>query len=133
MTEMVYSFAGMDHLKNEVIVVCHPRRQRASSTQTAEGHGQRGDGQEPRQERRAAPRAAVGADDWQPGASEGDADGARRAVHRDRRGARADARRDAVEDDVVPGTGADRRRAALEAGHHRAQRVGRGDARDVLM
>jgi hypothetical protein len=34
MTEMVYSYAGMDHLKNEVIVVSHPRRQGASSTDT---------------------------------------------------------------------------------------------------
>jgi hypothetical protein len=34
MTEMLYSYAGMDHLKNEVIVVCHPRRQGASSTDT---------------------------------------------------------------------------------------------------
>ncbi|MDX2136926.1 MAG: hypothetical protein SF123_02435 [Chloroflexota bacterium] len=34
MTEMVYSYAGMDHLKNEVIVVCHPRRQGASLTDT---------------------------------------------------------------------------------------------------
>lgn len=34
MTEMDYSYAGMDHLKNEVIVVSHPRRQGTSNTDT---------------------------------------------------------------------------------------------------
>jgi hypothetical protein len=31
MTEMVYSYAGLDHLKNEVVVICHPRRISATS------------------------------------------------------------------------------------------------------
>jgi hypothetical protein len=34
MTEMTYTFAGLDHLKNEVVVICHPRTLGATATET---------------------------------------------------------------------------------------------------